>query len=91
MKTYVTTGDTPSDDNVLHNIPDQSSEVSFVNVECLETLEKPHEQLAKFPEINFRKIISHHLNINSLRNKFVEMHRILQRSLTEIFFVSETN
>ena len=31
------------------------------------------------------------MNINSLSSKFVEIHEILQKGQTDIFFLSETN
>ena len=45
--------------------------------------------------VNFRNsfpknLISGHLNINGLRNKFFEIHDILKDNLLDLFFISET-
>ena len=46
------------------------------------------DQLVKFRNQYPKNLISGHLNINGLRNKFVEVHDMLSENLLDVFFIS---
>ena len=48
------------------------------------------DQLVKFRNQYPKNLISGHLNINGLRNKFFEVHDMLSENLLDVFFISET-
>ena len=48
------------------------------------------DQRVKFRNQYPKNLISGHLNINGLRNKFFEVHDILKENLLNVFFISET-
>ena len=50
----------------------------------------PYKVLANFYKINSKNITFSHLNINSLTNKFPELHDIFRNGACSIIFLSET-
>ena len=48
------------------------------------------DQLVKFRNQYPKNLISRHLNINGLRNKFFEVHDMLSENLLDVFFISES-
>ena len=69
--------------NECNNSPNQTRPNS-------DSPDDPYMQLTKFSKSHSKKMIFSHLNINSLSSKFVEIFEILQKSHTDIFFISET-
>ena len=50
----------------------------------------PYDELIAFCKKNAKKLIFSHLNVNSLSSKFVEIHEILTKGVSDMFFLSET-
>ena len=51
-----------------------------------DTQEDPYMQLSKFCKKNSKRMIFSHMNINSLAPKFTEIHDILVKGFSDIFF-----
>ena len=50
----------------------------------------PYDELIAFCKKNAKKLIFSHLNVNSLSSKFVEIHEILTKGVSNMFFLLET-
>lgn len=50
----------------------------------------PFPELTDFRRRHAKQLVMAHLNINSVRNKFVEIHEMLTLNLCDILFLSET-
>ena len=50
----------------------------------------PYKLLAEFCKTNLNKISFSHLNVNSLPNKYMELHNIFENGTFDIIFLSET-
>ena len=81
-------------DNVSVNLQSQASNLFHVNSissnPVSDTQEDPYTQLSNFCKKNSKRMIFSHMNINSLATKFLEIHDILIKGFSDIFFVSET-
>ena len=66
------------------------NDVPNLTISNSDVLDDPYEQLSKFSKTHSKKIIFSHLNVNSLASKLIEIYEILQKGLTDIFFISET-
>jgi len=71
-------------ESVQPTVETPNSTPEYVNV-C-----DPYKDLEYFCKVNSKRITFSHLNINSLSNKHFEVHEILKRGFSDIFFLSET-
>ena len=79
----------------VHSVPSSNELCSPNNIlNCDSSVpnvtEDPNEDLTKFSKINAKNMVFSHLNVNSLSNKFMEIHNILHKGLSDILFLSET-
>ena len=90
----------PQSNDSLNSINDCESIVYMSDVDATDVTQNaestdldstnPFEQLTDFSKNNSKKMIFSHLNINSLQSKFIEVHEILHKGLSDMLFLSET-
>ena len=62
----------------------------WTNYLVLHVYDNYMEEMINFRYQNPKKLITGHLNINGLRNKFFEIHDMLSQNLLDLLFISET-
>lgn len=60
------------------------------SVNSNETLTSVFDEIKSVRKNDINKFMVSHLNINSLKSKFVEIHELLNDKIVDLFFVSET-
>ena len=84
----------PPSTNEIPNNPNSNFDHLNVSQENVDTTNPddldPYKMLANFFKINSKNITFSHLNVNSLPNKFPELHNILKNGACSLIFLSET-
>lgn len=60
------------------------------SVNSNETLTSVFDEIKSVRKNHINKFMVSHLNINSLKSKFVEIHELLNDKIVDLFFLSET-